>query len=367
VTNDNPDERLLGAVARALVAVDELRELTTFRMPYPPTIQRALDELVLHRLCNGAIPPMSVPELVRWGYDRPLSSWALELPVDVYSPDAFLVDVESGVPTTLCHEIALSAEIDNPLREASRSMAAMASLAAERNQPSWFSTMREVLATYPVLTTDLFNNVRLDRRLGFLDEHLGDFYHRIGQEYEVDGEVFPCASCGIPLRRTATDSWWCEREECQTESAATPGDPLDCDAKVLIQLDRRHRQFVLGPARAALRVADSIGQLGARTRRWPMHGACDLRVELPESHAWNVAVVDWNNPALLGRAIAAAMAGVGVDTTVWVVAQYRVDAHPDYLRIVREHAIGATGSPPVYSEDHFTDMVRLHGEERGRA
>lgn len=227
--------------------------------------------------------------------------------------------------------------------------------------------MLDVLTMHPVLTNELFNRVRFGNRFGALDEHLGDIYQEIGPEYEVDGAVFPCAHCGIPLRPTAEGSWWCEREECGTGNTVSPGDPLDWDATVRIQVDRRHRQFVFGPGRVALRIANNLTLPGVTVRRWPVHGPGDLRVEVPGVHPLTVAVVDWHSPALLGRAIATAVTWWGTDTTVWVVAQYRVDADPDYLRVVREHAAGATGTPQVRSEEEFIDMVRLCSRRSGHA
>jgi len=196
VIGDSEDERLLGAVASALVMIDELRDLTVFEMPYPPQIQRALDRMVLHCLRRGARPPRSVPALVHWGYDRCLDEWPLTLDPDVYPANEFLVDTASGAPTEFCHEIALSAETDNPLQEVSGWMAAMSDIAVERNQRSAFSALRRVLTMHPWLTNELMNEVRFATKLGALDTYLGDFYPKIGLEYVVGGEIFPCARCG---------------------------------------------------------------------------------------------------------------------------------------------------------------------------
>jgi hypothetical protein len=367
VIGGSEDERLLGLVASALVAIDELEDLKAFEMPYPPQVQRTLDRLVLHCLRRQARPPKSVQALVRWGYERYLGVWPLVLPHDVYPMDEFLIDAESGAPTALCHEIALCAETDNPVQEARRRMAWMADLTAERNQAWAYSAMRGLLAKQPMCTNDQLNDMRFAIRLGVLDEHLGDFYRQIGPEYTVDGEVFPCAQCRTPLRPADAGSWWCEREECQTANAVSQGDPLDWDAKVLLQMDRRHRQFVSGPDRAVLRVADCLASPGVTVSCWPAHGADDLRVEIPRRHLWTAVVVDWHSPALLGRAIASAVAQFGAGDTVWIAAQYRVDADPGYLRVVREHATTATETPLVYSEKEFTAMVRLREEESGHA
>lgn len=303
-----------------------------------------------------------MPELVRWGYQRPLGKWPLRLPCDVYSLDEYLIDQDAGVPTALCHEVALCAETDNPFREASRQMSAMAGLAAERNQAAAFSTMRGVLAAHPVLTNKLLNEVRFTNSLGTLDEYLGVFYRPIGLEYQLDGAVHPCANCGTPLRPAAEQSWWCEREECRSGQAVSPGKALDWDAEILIQGSRRHRQFVSGPDRAAQRIASGLELPGVRVRLWPVHGPGDLLVDVPGEHTWTVMVVDWHSPALLGKAIAAAVDRHGTDSAAWVVAQHRTRADPGYLEIVRRHAAMADGKPQVRDEEGFTAMVRRRSE-----
>ncbi|WP_018655934.1 HU-CCDC81 and SPOR domain-containing protein [Actinomadura flavalba] len=354
-------ERVLGAVASALVRVDELRNLTAFRMPYPDEIQGALNRIVLHCLRQRARAPGSVPEMIRWGYQLPLGDWPLRLPDAVYPADGLLVDDASGAPTALCHEIALCAESGDPIRAAAQPVTRLAILAAERNQAVAFSLLREVLATHPMLTNDALNRVGFDRRLGELGEYLGDFYRPIGPEYAAGDEVYPCACCGTPVRRTFTETWWCEREECGDEIFV--GEPVDWDAKVRLQGDRRHRQFVSGPDRAVLRVADVLSVPGVAVTRWPPRGPGGLRVDVP-GRSWNATLVDWHNPALLGRAIAAASALDGVSPVTWVVAQYRVDADPDYLHVVRDQTTPPSETPRVSSEEEFTTMVR---EESRRA
>lgn len=364
VIDDSEDERLLGALASALVAIDELRSLTTFQMPYPPTIQRTLDLMVLHCLRQRAHAPTSVPGLVRWAYERPLETWPLALPEDVYPGDEFLVDSESGTPTTLCHEIALCAETDNPLREASRQMATVIGIATERDRPSAYSAMRGLLATHPVLTNERLNDLRFTADLGPLDKHLGDQYDQIGLEYVVGNAVHPCGRCGTPLLPTADGPGWCERDECRLEDVVPPGDRLDWDERVLMLIPRRYRQFVFGPGRIVLRIADRLELPPGNVTRWPLHNPGDLRIAVSGGQAWTATVVDWHNPALLGKAIAVAIDRYGTDKVFWIVAQYRVDANPDYLRITREHA---TGTARVYSEEEFVEMVRRHGEESGHA
>lgn len=367
MTDVHHDENLLGTVASAVVAIDELRDLTAFTMPYPPLVQRMLDQVVLHCLRRRATPPKSVPGLVRWAYQRPLGEWPLTLPVGVYPANGFLVDGESGAPTALCHEIALCAEMANPLREASGRMAAVAGLAAERNRPREFSALRDLLVEHPSLTNDQFNLVRFNTDLGTLDEHLGDFYDDIGLEYVFNDQVFPCARCRTPLLRTDIGSWWCEREECGAGQTVSAGTPVDWAPGFLMQVDRRHRQFVSGPGRAVLRIQESLRRSGVHARRSPLHGAGDLKVDSVAGQPCTANVVDWRCPAVLGRAIAIAIERSGVDRAAWVVAQYRVDADPGYLEIVREHATGESGAPRIWSEQEFIDLVLRSGRESPRA
>ena len=54
------------------------------------------------------------------------------------------------------------------------------------------------------------------------------------------------------------------------------------------------------------------------------------------------------------RAIAASVASHGVDSVHWIVARYRTEADPAYLRIANEHATTAM----IFSEAGFTDLLR---------
>jgi hypothetical protein len=354
VTAGSEDELVLGAVAKALVVLDELADLATFRMPYPPAVQRALDRLTLHCLLRDARPPSSVPGLVRWGYDRPLGMWPLVLPADVYPEHGVLLDERSGAPTALCHEIALWAETDNPFLEVSRQLRAMAALADEHDRAEEYPALREILADNPVLTDDEFNEVRLLSSIRVLDDQLTACYVPIGPGYEVDGEVRGCAGCGGPLLPADEEDWWCERDECAVEGTMRPGARWACAARVLIQGDRRHRQFVAGPGRAARRFGAELAASGFKVGYWPLSGPGDLRVTTATGRVRTVQLVDWHSPALLGRAIAASVAGNGTDSVHWVAARYRTDANPAYLRIARKHA----STTMIFSEAGFIDLLR---------
>ncbi|MBB5852301.1 hypothetical protein ACFQ05_03370 [Amycolatopsis umgeniensis] len=354
MTTLGKEEQLLGTVASALVTLDELRDLTAFRMPYPAKVQSALDRLALHCLRRGARPPSSAPGLVRWGYQRPLGSWPLVLPTDVYPDDGFLVDKLSGAPTALCHEIALCAEAANPFLEVSRQVAEMAAFAAERGRTSAYGATRNVLAAHPVLTEERLSSMVFKPGVRVLDEYLGKFYVKIGPGFAIDGRIHACDGCGGLLLPAGEEGWWCEREECAAEGLVTPGEYWDYEVRIRVQGDRRHRQFVSDPGKAVLRLGDKIARAGVRVEYWPLTGTGDLRVTVPGGEARTVRIVDWHSPALLGRAIAASVAGTGADIAYWVVAQYRIDADPGYQRIATEHA----KSSRIFSEDQFADMLR---------
>lgn len=82
---ENPDVVLLRDVATAVARLDEVGQLDSFALPYPPDAQRALDRLVLACLRGGAQPPTGVPEMIGWCRTRPLRSWPLDaLPLDLF-------------------------------------------------------------------------------------------------------------------------------------------------------------------------------------------------------------------------------------------------------------------------------------------
>ncbi|WP_370381116.1 hypothetical protein [Catenulispora sp. GAS73] len=55
------------------------------RLPYPGSLQRALDRLVARCLVENQDPPQSMVDLIRW-CTRPVDQWPVRLDVDGLDP-----------------------------------------------------------------------------------------------------------------------------------------------------------------------------------------------------------------------------------------------------------------------------------------
>src|SRR5260370_26717356 len=85
------------------------------RLPYPVSLQRALDRLSVMCIAAGDQPPRSVADLLRW-CQRPLGEWAAPLAVDE-ADDATCLIV-GGQPSRECLEWAIAAgDVEGEFRE----------------------------------------------------------------------------------------------------------------------------------------------------------------------------------------------------------------------------------------------------------
>ncbi len=75
-----PDEVTLHLIASGLILLaQQARAQATLLLPYPPSLQRGLNRLILACLRRGRQPPQGLMDLLAW-CRQPLSCWELELP-----------------------------------------------------------------------------------------------------------------------------------------------------------------------------------------------------------------------------------------------------------------------------------------------
>ncbi|MFE0592636.1 hypothetical protein [Micromonospora echinospora] len=330
--SEDADLQLISDVARTLVALDEIDDLLSFRLPYPPIAQRTLDRIVLTCLVDEATPPGSLPGLVKWCHERPLLKWPLDLPPEVFSEKSLLLDPSSGVLTELCVELAQLAGSRSPLGEAAAIMNdAKPGLARQENQED-YCQLRRFLIDYPVLDNEVMRQVGFTVDVGRFDELLNSLYQPASARYERDGGLISCRECGDLMAPVGDDDWSCEREACRRTGREEIG-RIWLASENVRHLPRRHRQFVGGPARVAIRLAGHPALLampGLRADLWPGFGEYDLRITTPDDVEATVRVVDWHNPALLGMASRES----GDRQTLHVIPDYRIDQDPNYIATV---------------------------------
>lgn len=368
MTMEDPDDwetcqgvALLRMLAGAVVALEDVTGLDSFRLPYPSDAQRALDHTALACLRRRAEPPRSIPELLEWCRNRPLTDWPVDLPADAVAPEDRFLDEESGLPTELTREWWVQPG-DTPARLHHRDVVRWALRTCRQHGPEPYAAFRRLLVRQPVLTHTEWFSVITDPLLMDVRELLGSIYQEVPPGLVRPGRgCAECLHCGMLLTPVGEADWWCERDSCRSlgpepEIGRIIG-PEQCNG--LVQLDRPLRQFVSRPGRTALDLEAGLTRLGATVRMWPLTDAYPMWVGFPDGHVWALDIKDWAHPGLLGRTAATVRADPPYDEAFWVVPGYRVTARPDYLAVFHRHRPPGAGGLTLLPEDEVLRRAEL--------
>ncbi|WP_158884554.1 hypothetical protein [Amycolatopsis anabasis] len=351
------DAPLIGDVARALIELDEIKNVQLFRLPYPAAAQRALNRLALRALRDGATPPASVPDLVTLCQERPVVDWPLTAPPGVFNQASWLLDEEYGFLTDLCHEVALTVGVPNPWATVLRTLDDAAELCRERRDTTAYTAFRRLLIERPVLDNEAVNAINFDPRLGSLESVVKQTYQQVDERWVHGGVLHACGDCdhlAFPLDKY---TWWCESARCDDELIQDGKDWTDEDGP-MFHLDRLHRQFVSRPGRVVCNLADRLVACGAKAEPWPNFGAYDLRIVFPDREAWAVQVVDWSNPALAGAVAFPIPDSPAADKAFRVVPDDRLAPDPDYYFSTFDELCSAADDASLISDTRIVDLAQ---------
>ncbi|KOV76889.1 HU-CCDC81 and SPOR domain-containing protein [Nocardia sp. NRRL S-836] len=346
---NDPNLELVGDVARALVALDAVKDLAAFHLPYPAEAQRALDRLVLRTLRDRAAPPASVPGMVTFCQERPVVDWPLTLPSGLFAPGSRFVDEEYGYLTELCFEAATALGTAFPRESPVDTMLDdLAKRCQARQDAAAYSTFRRMLAESPVLDNEAVSTINFELPLGLLDDVIWNVYRKADERWADRGLYRACGGCShlaIPL---GADEWCCESDKCGEDVVESGGSWTD-DEGPLHHLDRWHRQFVSRQAQAVLRLAGRLEAVGAKAEPWPRFGTYDLQILLSHGRTWGIRMVDWGNAALAGVTERPIDEPSTVDRVYRVVPGERLLADPGYLSTFR--AFGPADGVEVVTDE----------------
>ncbi|MBP5936925.1 hypothetical protein [Streptomyces acidiscabies] len=198
---------LLAAVARGVIELSRADQAVTFRLPYPPRIQLALDRVVLAGLTRDRPVPGSVPELLAWCRDKDLADWwPLKLPDNFLTAGARLVHAVGNEATRTCAELASYGPDGFLEGEAEEVLAILADACGTEER---FAACRDFLIRRPVILE--YNPIEfLKPALAHTWKLVQGIYGPVPDRFRVHRMVYRCAGCLLLAKPVTVDTSWCE-------------------------------------------------------------------------------------------------------------------------------------------------------------
>lgn len=295
-----PDELTLHLVASGLIALaQQARERAALTLPYPPSLQRGLNRLVLTCLRRNRQPPQGLMDLLTW-CRQPLSTWGLELPDGSVDGGEHLLDVQ--IPTATCEAWARTGgDVEADLSE-ERLLLNVIGVCKGANAPETYTAFRRLLIEQPVMTAFEYQLALAEPTLDLLVDQIRAAYEPAPVAAIRNGQLATCEVCHNLLLRTQNDVFVCEDEVCRAHGPLPPARTLTAREEV-VWLRRDLRRYIAAPGRAELRLAQQFLDLGLQVELWPVFDRYDLRVTFPDGIIWALDVKDWGNPFLLARSV----------------------------------------------------------------
>lgn len=331
----------------------------SFRLPYPPNLQLALDRLTLLAWHQGAPAPTGVVDLLQLA-EQPFGDWKISLADADVDPDESLLTY--GRPTVACEELgSLRGDVEGEIRENALMRTVMDKTRAA-NAPRSYVAFRELLIRHPAITALDLDSRLAAPDLALLASEVRDAYVPAPPEAIADGVVRTCGGCnGLRLPLDDDRSWVCEDETCPAPGTAGADHPA---VEGVWWLRRELRTFVTAPGRAELRIADALLGLGVPAQLWPDFDACDIAVF--DEQPWVADVKAWRNPIRLARRLRERLFTVPAEAekAFIVIGQEQVKAHPRYLDRLRKACPRVRPGQRVVavSEAEFVRAVRKRTE-----
>ncbi|MFE5665153.1 hypothetical protein ACFQ7W_14620 [Streptomyces niveus] len=200
------DINLLIAVARGVIELTLIGQSSAFRLPYPPGIQLALDQMVLSAMTRGLPVPTGVPDLMSWCRERGPEEWGLQLPVGFLTAGARLIHPTACEPTRTCAELASLGPHGSPEQEAE---ALLAGLVGTCGTVERFAVCRDFLVRRPVmLRPDPMELLR--PAFAQTWTLVKGLYGPVPNHFSANRLVHRCTACGLLAKSLTAGDPWCE-------------------------------------------------------------------------------------------------------------------------------------------------------------
>lgn len=288
------DEVVIRLLASGLVDLsDLLLSGAPIRLPYPVSLQRALDRLSVMCLVRGKQPPRSVADLLRWS-EMPLGQWELKLAADGADDSVRLI--VGGQPSRECQEwVVAGADVEGEFRE-QQIIFEVLDLCRAHDRPDVYAAFRELLITRPAMS-ELELATELARPdISLVASQLQRAYGTAPPDAVIGGLARVCAHCGNLLLPGPRDVPQCAESDCTKATLVSLKLPAEDGVR---WVGREIRTWVCAPGRAELRIRDRLAGSGMMVGLWPDFDSADLKVSFPGGAFWFADVKTWSNPVQL--------------------------------------------------------------------
>jgi hypothetical protein len=323
------DDVVIRLLASGLVELaDVLVSGQPVRLPYPVSLQRALDRLSVMCLVQGKRPPRSVADLLRWS-EMPLGQWELKLAAD--GADGSVCLIVGGQPSRECQEwVVAGSDVEGEFREQEIIFETL-DLCRAHERPDVYVAFRELLVTRPAmdeleLATEL---ARPD--ISLVASQLQRAYGATPPEAVIGGRAHVCAHCGNLLLPGLQGVPQCAESDCTSATRV---------ARTLLAKEgvrwvgREIRTWICAPGRAELRIRDRLATLGMTVGLWPDFDSADLKVSFPDGTFWFADIKTWSNPVQLALRLKRRpfCPPDGAERSFIVAGKHQVAARRGYMR-----------------------------------
>jgi hypothetical protein len=263
------------------------------RLPYPVSLQRALDRVSVMCIVRGKRPPRSVADLLRW-CQLPLGRW--ELPLAGDEADDATCLIVGGQPSRECLEWAIAAsDVEGEFRER-RVVYEALDVCRSNARPDVYVAFRELLIRRPAMS-ELNLATELARAdLSLVASQIQQAYEPAPPEALLGGQAVACGRCGNLLVPGAAGIPQCAESDCT--KATLPGRTFPA-AEGVRWAGREIRTWICAPGRAELRIRDRLAARGVETALWPDFDSADLEITFPDGRRWWADVKTWASPVQL--------------------------------------------------------------------
>lgn len=334
---DGQGPTLLPDLARGLMDLGNITQGNALNLPYPSSIQRALDRIVLTCLREGRVPPFGVPDLAGWCTAPLAVRWPSSAVLELLDTKATLLDPRRCLPTRSCAELA-SYGPDGLVEQGA--MLSLRELAQTVPTPAMFERCREFLIDRVVVTNHDARDASWRPMIWKFVQHL----YQPPSPVHVTGGLATCPTCGLIAMVEHGRVVWCEGEVCGPGLASG----LEYELSKVRVLGLSLRLFLSLPGRTERPVMRRLAALGVTGTLLP-DGLGAYQLSEPVLGRSTMQVFDRVEPALLAAGLA------GRSDLLAVLPDRLMRARPALLESVRR------ALPPELDVEVTTETAMAEG------